>query len=410
MSAWRFLLALAFSTSSQIPRLLGDPLPSPSATEGVSSGPRALKFVAAIPVFFAADPASAVAPPVAVRQLWASHGVEYAETDSLAACRLRDGGVHVFATAKRGDRLDIFDARDGRWLRSVGRTGRGPGEFRYPNGIAVIDPASRTVAHAPPSTGEAQPAATAAGARPVLVVVERDNRRVQALDAETGRPLGTFGEYDLHRPYGVAVSYQGDDVHLYVTDTRVPPEQTVKQFAMTLGADTATGRLVRSFGAADGPGAIGEAESIVVDDRRDRVYLCDEERKNVKIYTRNGDFAGRTIADGVIRGDPEGIVLYEGPTGPWLIVTDQRPEATVWHVFDGDTLAPIGRFTGTPPIANTDGICLCPGPVGACAAGLLLAVHDDREVRAYCLDDVRKALPIAGTTPADRSKPPSRTP
>jgi len=392
----RVLLALALSILFEPPSLSGRCTPSPAAAEAVSSAPLAVGLLAgpapARPVGspVTTGPASAPAPPDTVQHRWASHGVEYAETDSLAACRLPDGSVRVFATAKRGDRLDLFDALDGRWLRSVGRAGRGPGEFRYPNGIAVVHPARR--AGAP---------GTAAEPRPVVVVVERDNHRVQVLDAETARPLGTFGESDLHRPYGVAVSCQGDDVYLYVTDTHVPPGQTVKQFALTLTDAGAAGRLVRSFGAADGAGAIGEAESIVVDDRRDRVYLCDEARKNVKIYSRAGEFTGRTVADGVIVGDPEGIVLFEGPAGPWIILTDQQPEATVWYVFDGSSLAPIGRFTGTPPIANTDGICLCPGPIGACAAGLLLAVHDDREVRAYCLDDVRAALAGPATAPAN---------
>ena len=345
-------------------------------------------------------PASAPAPPVAVPQRWASHGVEYAETDSLAACRLPDGSVRVFATAKRGDRLDLFDACDGRWLRSVGRTGGGLGEFRYPNGVAVVQPPRRAgVSGSAAATAPAEP-------RAVIVVVERDNRRVQVLDAETVRPLGSFGESDLHRPYGVAVSYQGDDVHLYITDTQVPPAQTVRQYVFFPSQDPPAARLVRSFGAPDGPGAIGEAESVVVDDRRDRVYLCHEERKNVKVYTRSGDFTGRTVGDGAILGDPEGIVLYEGPVRPWLIVTDQRPEVTVWHVFDGDTFAPVGRFTGTPPVANSDGLCLCLGPVGTCAPGLLLAVHDDREVRAYCLDDVRAALVGPATAPAERGEAP----
>src|SRR3546814_2462843 len=77
----------------------------------------------------------------------------------------------LIATAKRSNRLRVFDGESGEPLRTVGGPGVRPGEFSYPNGISVIDA--------------------------LLLVVERDNHRVQVLRLPDFLPLATFGEHDL---------------------------------------------------------------------------------------------------------------------------------------------------------------------------------------------------------------------
>lgn len=314
-----------------------------------------------------------------VSQRWASTGTSYAETDSLTACRLKSGVVRVFATAKDGDRIDIFDGSTGKFVGHHGKSGARVGEFRYPNGIVAVELGSRS-----PTAHDAQ-------RTPLILVIERDNHRVQAFHPDTLQPAGIFGEDVLTRPYGGAVSYRGDGAFLYVTDTDVPPEETVRVFRLRRdNQGQIQAQLVRTFGDKDGPGVVHEAESIVVDDKYERILLCDEHanERNVKVYTRDGEFTGRTFGGEHVTREPEGIAIVDTPTGGYIILTDQQKELTVWHLFDRKTYRHLAAFTGQPRVANTDGICVYQAPLRGFPAGAMFAVHDDADVRAYSLAEI----------------------
>lgn len=321
-------------------------------------------------------------PPIAkVKQVWASSGTTYEETDSLAACRIDEKTVRLFATAKEGNFIDVFDAASGRFLQRIGKTGDGVREFRYPNGIVAVRFARQTGGRD--------------SARIAILVVERDNRRVQAFWADDYQPAGIFGEDLLHKPYGVAVSYRGPEgqPNIVVTDNDTPTDKRVHQFALRIRGDRIEARHLRSFGDADA-GEVIEPESVVCDDTRQRIYLCDEykRQKNIKVYTLDGKFARQTFADGLIKGDPEGIALMNTPQRDLLIVTDQQDDVSIWHVFDANDYRHLGAFTGDPTIAKTDGICLFAKPFGPFTRGAMFAVHDDTDIRAYSLEAVLKAI------------------
>lgn len=321
--------------------------------------------IGAMGLFFAAV---GQADPVRIPQRWASSGTTYAETDSLAALVLPEGVVQVYATSKEGDRVDVFEGETGKFIRSFGKRGNGPGELAYPNGIV----------------------AAYIGGYPIVWVVERDNHRVQAFFADMNTPLGTFGADALHRPYGCSLSETDGKLYLYVTDTEVPADKTVKVFEVEFKAPVMTARLVRSFGDAKGAGKIHEAESIAVDDRNGRVLLCDEDKKqhDVKVYGADGVFADKTFGQEEIAREPEGVALLDGPGDGLIILTDQQKKLSVWHLYDRKTLKHLGAFTGEPTIANTDGICVFEKPFGPFKAGAMFAVHDDSEIRAYALEDI----------------------
>lgn len=322
-------------------------------------------------------------PLAEIKQVWSMSGDPAAAVDSLAACRMPDGTVRLFATAKKADRVDVFDAATGALLGRWGRSGSRVGEFRYPNGIVAV-----TVT--PAAARETEPAA-----RRFVLVVERDNRRVQAFDAETMKPAGFFGSGELKRPYGAALSTQGNQVYLYVTQAgELPRGETVHVYRLQSTADGIQAEHVRAFGDQEGQGAIGEAESIVIDDDLGRVLLCDEVKKDVKVYDLQGRFTGTVFGSGLIKGDPEGIVIWPRAPG-YIILTDQQKELTTWHAFDRRTFEHVLAFTGQPRIANTDGICLYGQPFGTFADGAFFAVHDDADVRAYTLGDLAERLPNA---------------
>lgn len=314
--------------------------------------------------------APAVSEPVRVPQRWASTGVNYAETDSLAAARLDDGAVRVFATAKEGDRIDVFDATNGKFIKSFGSAGNGPGQFAYPNGIVVA----------------------ALDGKPYILIIERDNHRVQAFRADNLAPAGVFGGAELHRPYGAALATIDGAPHLFVTDTEVPAAETVNVYELALDGSSVRGTFVRSFGDADGPGFVRDPESIAIDPQHGHVLLCDEHKsaRDVKVYTLDGTFTGKTLGRSEVEREPEGIVVVDSPAGGAIILTDQQKALSVWHLYDRRTFEHLGAFTGDPTVANTDGICFFADPFGPFPAGALFAVHDDADIRAYALADVLK--------------------
>lgn len=317
-----------------------------------------------------------------ITQVWASSGVTMRETDSLAAIPYPDGRVKLFATSKAAHRIDRFDAATGKFERSIGGPGRRLGEFQLPNGIASVrfDPVGRD-----------------AGKRPatwLLLVVERDNARVQAIWPDDLSPAGFFGITELRRPYGLTISHQPDGVFCYVTDTRVRPEETVRMYRLTLVGRELRGTFIRSFGAASGPGVIHEAESIAVDERLKRVYVCDEspDAKDVKVYALDGRYLDHTFGSGLIEGDPEGIAVVDDAKSGCVVLTDRRAKITIWHLFEQTTLHYLGAFTGEPAISNTDGISVFADSFGRFEGGAMFAVNDDRDIRAYRLSDVRKLV------------------
>jgi len=93
-------------------------------------------------------------------------------------------GDTMYVTDACNHRIDVFTT-DGKFVRTMGRIGSGPGEFRFPYGLDMD------------SKGR-------------LVVCEFGNNRVQLIDKETGRGLGSWGSGgrdlgQLAYPWGVAV-------------------------------------------------------------------------------------------------------------------------------------------------------------------------------------------------------------
>ena len=89
------------------------------------------------------------------------------ELDSLATWPTEDGRTWLIASAKTSHRLLVLDGDSGALLRTFGEPGKGVGQFRRPNGVAVH--------------GD------------LLFVVERDNHRVQVFTLPDFVPAGVFG-------------------------------------------------------------------------------------------------------------------------------------------------------------------------------------------------------------------------
>lgn len=283
----------------------------------------------------------------------------------------------LIVTAKSSNVLAVFDARTGRPLRRVGGEGDEPGRFRRPNGLAVV--------------GD------------LLLVVERNGGRVQALTLPDFRPRTTFGEELLHKPYGIAAFKAATGaIEVYVTDQHPDdPGQRVKHFRLQVAGSGLTPVWVRSFGATAGEGMLHKVESLLADPVHDRLLIADERTRTLKVYTLAGEYSGQQVGTGVFNHEPEGIALYACDDEGYLIAADQDATRNTFHVFDRRTLEHLGTFRGRQ-IASTDGVALTQQQLGSIRRGVLFAHHDDYSVGAIQWSEIAQALELRSdcNTPA----------
>jgi 3-phytase len=337
-----------------------------------------------------APPADTTFAPVAktVPEAWESAKTPAEELDSLATWTTPDGGTWLIASAKSMHRLVVYDAQDGRELRTVGEKGDGPGQFNRPNGVAVF------------------------GDR--LFVVERDNHRVQVFALPSFAPIGSFGADALRSPYGLWLNEtEPDEYEAYVTDSFMygPHYDVLPKFdeldkrvhRFRVQFDQA-GRLRVSdngtFGDTAPATALRIVESIAGDPAASRLMIADESRSDdqghrgstLREYTFAGKPTGRSMPQGSFAAEAEGVALWSCPDGDgYWIAVDQLAPLTTFHLFERDTLAPVGSFQGKAT-AYTDGIALDATATPRFPGGALYAVDNDVAVTAFDLRDVAATL------------------
>lgn len=309
-----------------------------------------------------------------------------ANLDSPAVWHGPNGEHWVMITAKQADVLLVHDAATGEELRRVGGSGTAEGHLERPNGIAVLG-------------------------SDLLLVVERDNRRVQGFRLPEFTPLGTFGESRLRLPYGIGWYEEAPGTYMvYVTDNyempdeSVPPDsllgERVKQFRVTLEGGRLRGEHVRSFGDTSGDGVLRKVESIVADAPNDRLLIAEEDERDShwKVYDLGGRFE-RAFGRGIFTQEAEGIALYHcGESAGYWVATDQGPEVNTFHVFDRRTFEHLGAFRGAQ-VNTTDGVALTSRAFGPFPAGALFASHYDAAVAAISWATVADSLGLRTDCP-----------
>ena len=247
--------------------------------------------------------------------------------DSPAVWHARDGRNLLFATSKVGHSVNVFDAENGAMVSRLGGLGSELGQFNRPNGIWVIDD--------------------------YLLVVERDNRRVQVIYLPTMVGIATFGESELRKPYGLYVRPMGrGEYEVYVTDNyespseEIPADKDLDQresvFAGNRGFDCRwrMGRGVwshlRQWAFVRRRIGLRRPSPQSTLGRRGirRRYLG----RQVKVYDFEGNFTGETFGQGIFKSQVEGIALYKisDLEGYW-IVTDQGKVENWNHIFDRES-------------------------------------------------------------------------
>jgi 3-phytase len=336
----------------------------------------------------AVQPALAATTVAAIDERYVTALEPEANIDSVAVAPGRP--ALLFATAKATDVVKVFDASSGAELKELGSSGKERGQYLRPNGVAVTDD--------------------------FLIVVERDNRRVNIRSIPDYRVLGTFGENELRNPYGLWVQSLGEDEYrVYVTDAYEMPDESIPpndelgervktyRFSVERNADGEPSALhsqfEKSFGETSSPGALRVVESIFGDPVHDRLLIAEEDEDAltglvIKVYSLDGNFTGEQVGKGVFKAQAEGIALYAcgDGSGYWLS-TDQAKGRTVYHVFDRQSLQHAGAFMGRTT-ANTDGVWLATEGVPGFEDGAFFAVHDDQAVSAFDWQDIVAALDL----------------
>ncbi len=312
--------------------------------------------------------------------------------DSPAAWRAPDGKTWLFATAKEGKGLVLYDGDTGATLRSVGTEGSRPGQFKRPNGVAV--------------SGDH------------LFVVERDNRRVQVLALPSLATVATFGEDELQKPYGLYIrEHASGELEVLVTDAYMvgedangneiaPPlpelDRRVQRYLVRVDGDAVSAVSSGAFGDTTAAGAIRVPESLWGDVANDRLLISEEDVATgtaYREYSLAGEFRGSTVGLGRFKAQAEGVTLWSCPDGSgyWL-TTDQFKDLSLFHVFDRKSLQHLGAFAGKT-VANTDGVWLQQAGTTRFPKGVFYAVHDDMGVGAFDWRDIAAALKLRVSCP-----------
>jgi 3-phytase len=310
---------------------------------------------------------------VAVGETYRNSGYPADDVDSLAVWHGPAGEHWVLATAKATHRLLVFEAASGELVNTFGGEGDGAGEFRRPNGIAVVGN--------------------------IVLVVERDNARVQGLNLPELESLGFIGAQELTRPYGLSVFASDAGYELYVTDNYDAPETLEERNARLAGTldrrirhyrialndrNELVSESVGAFGDTAGEGVLWKVETLLADPENHRLLVADELENRIKIYDLDGRFTGASMGEGYFHFEPEGLALLRCGDGGWWIGVDQEERRSHFRIFDRGTLQYVGTFTGEVT-ANTDGVAATQEAFGPFARGAFFAVHDDSALSAFDL-------------------------
>lgn len=304
------------------------------------------------------------------------------EVDSPTAWLTPEGGRWLISTGKETHQLLVHDGETGALLRRVGGKGPAPGQFNRPNGVFAW------------------------GDR--LFVVERDNRRVQVLSLPGFTPLATFGEGELRSPYGLWLHEpEGGRIELWVTDSFmdgddydvVPPLEAlsarIKRFSVLIDGDAVSARFDGASGDTSEAGALRVVESIAGDVANNRLLVAEEDvptGTGYRVYGFDGGYAGRDIGVGEFGAQAEGIALWACPDGSgYWIAADQFIDATLFHVYDRQTLEAKGRFAGRNT-GMTDGVWFSQAPSTRFPAGVFYASNRDESLSAFDWRAIASAL------------------
>jgi 3-phytase len=252
----------------------------------------------------------------------------------------------VLLTEKGGGQVMVFKAdRQATFVRRFGN-------LKRPNGVAIL---------------------RGAGIGPVtkdlVFVTDRDGNLVHIYSIPDFEPLGTFGP-DIAQPMGISVYRRPADgaIFAYVIPKRGEGEGKVVRFRITEEQGQWSGKRDLQFGREI---TVGQ-ETVMVDGARGRVLVADENARDIKVYSLDGEFRG-SFGRGIFQAQVEGIVIAVCGDNGYIIASDQRSR-TEFEFFDRDDFRHLGTVRGAARV--TDGIALDQTPLPDFPRGLFAAQSD----------------------------------
>jgi 3-phytase len=273
--------------------------------------------------------------------------IEGRNVDSLA----------VWVAPKREDSLVLLTEKGGGQVMVFKADARATfvtrfGEMKRPNGVVVL-----------------QGARIGAVKSDLAFITDRDANIVHVYSVPDFRPLGTFGQ-DLKQPMGIALHRRQKDgaVFAYVVAKRAEGDGKVARYRIAEAQGRLTGRRELSFGREL---TVGQ-ETVAVDGEKGRVFVADENARDVKVYDLDGKYQS-SFGGGVFEAQVEGIVVAACGAGGYLVASDQK-DVTEFEVFDRATFKHLGTLRGAA--MRTDGVALTLAPLPDFPRGLFAAQSD----------------------------------
>jgi DNA-binding beta-propeller fold protein YncE len=168
---------------------------------------------------------------------------------------IRPAGIAIdeerlYVVDTQGHKISVFSKKEGSFLFSFGKNGRGNGDFNYPTNIFI-------------------------GKDNFIYITDSMNFRVQIFDTY-GNFISTFGKHgdgsgDFSKPKGIAVDSEG---YIYVADAQF---DTVQIFDKD-------GRFLLAFGnTGRGKGQLILPAGLFID-KQDRIYVADSYNNRIQIF------------------------------------------------------------------------------------------------------------------------------
>ena len=259
--------------------------------------------------------------------IWKSDIYHNYNVDSIAVIN-----NNVLVTSKEKNLILILDDKSGKLID----TWKG---FNRPNGILAFDK--------------------------YVLIIERDNKRVQLFEYSTRKLLDTWGHGFLKKPYGGTVKKLYNGYQILVTDDMTKSIYSIiykfKNGVLSRDSSSVWKRL--SFAT--------KLESLYYDCNKDLLLVADEAREIVLIY----DFKSKSMIDSfgerILTGEPEGISKWKD----YYIITNQSKTDNKFYIVNEDfDIFHILKIKG---VSNTDGITV--------NNNFLYVINDDLQVVKFNL-------------------------
>ncbi len=236
------------------------------------------------------------------------------------------GTLYVTSISEEGSYRVIAIDESGKQIGSFGKTGSGPGELNFPQGIAVDDSGEIYVVERNNGRisvfdggGSFKRIISALGliygrtyspegiylTHDSIFLADTRNHRIQLFDkhGEVQRVIGEMGDRDdqFRLPTGLAVS---SDELLYVVDSK---HNYIKVFSVE-------GKFIKKFGGTSTKererGLFNQPTGISLDEEKDRVYVSDTMNNRIQVFDLEGNSTGiLDEAKGYYFTRPKGVGL-----------------------------------------------------------------------------------------------------